>query len=572
MIIQKLIAVSTLLLALCSAVRAQLPSPTPKITDEVTGSIDGKVVNESGQPLAGASLFIRSVGSQATIRNATSDLDGNFHVNGLERALYTVAGVAPTYTSAVPVDSTTPYYRIGDSVRVELIRGGVITGTVTNSLGEPVIAVRVRCTMIRDANGQIPKNQIFGSEEQSTDDRGIYRIYGVSPGTYLISAGGSGFLTSPTAFDFDIPTFAPSSTRDNAAEVTVRSGEETNVDIRYRGEPGHTISGTVKNSGNNSNTSLTLISAGGSIPFGNTYQFPGARGFAFNGLPDGDYDLFATEATPSPTNAFASIAVAEIRKITVKGSDVTGLELVPKLLGSISGRIALESSKFPECQGKRPAVLAEMVVQLERPEKEMEKADPLTMRFAGNTASPDTGGAFVLRSMMPGRYRFNPRFYAHYWYLQSITTSSAGAKPQKIDAAASWTTLKAGEQLSNLTITLAEGAASVRGRVPVTEGAVLPAGMVVYLMPSEQDKVDDVLRFFVSNIETDGTFAFNNLPPGKYLVLTQTNAEAQTATSAKLRQPEAATARAKLRKTAETKKIEIELKPCQNLGDYQLKQ
>ncbi|HYK20100.1 MAG TPA: hypothetical protein VEV42_05165, partial [Pyrinomonadaceae bacterium] len=83
----------------------------------------------------------------------------------------------------------------------------------------------------------------------------------------------------------------------------------------------------------------------------------------------------------------------------------------------------------------------------------------------------------------------------------------------------------------------------------------------------------DVLRFFMSDVAADGTFTLNNLPPGKYFALMQTNVEAQIATLAKLREPEpeAATARAKLRRTAEAKKTEIELKPCQNLADYQLK-
>ena len=39
------------------------------------------------------------------------------------------------------------------------------------------------------------------------------------------------------------------------------------------------------------------------------------------------------------------------------------------------------------------------------------------------------------------------------------------AKSQKADAASTWTVVKFGEQLSNVTITLAEGAASVRGRL-----------------------------------------------------------------------------------------------------------
>src|SRR5215216_2936278 len=59
----------------CIAVRAQAPSPTPKNREEVsTGSISGKVVNENGQPLAGAAVFVRSVRSFSSGRSTTSDL------------------------------------------------------------------------------------------------------------------------------------------------------------------------------------------------------------------------------------------------------------------------------------------------------------------------------------------------------------------------------------------------------------------------------------------------------------------------------------------------------------------
>jgi hypothetical protein len=348
----------------------------------------------------------------------------------------------------------------------------------------------------------------------------------------------------------------------------VRSGEDTNVDIRYRGEPGHGISGTVKISGTG-NASLTLTSASSSTPIATSFQFPGVRGFAFNGLVDGDYDLVAQEFVMGPQSAVPVFLASEPKRITIKGADVTGIELVPKPLASINGRIALENSKAPECAGKRPPLLAETIVQLRRPEKDPDKQDSPAMRTFWGSASPEANGNFTVRNVRPGRYQFDPHFYARYWYLQSMTTSSTGARAQKIDVAANWTTVKAGDQLSNVTITLAEGAASIRGRLPIAEGAPPPAA--VYLVPSDADKSDDVLRFFVSDFAVDGTFAFNNLPPGKYLVLIQTTADAQTTTSLKLRQPEAATARAKLRRAAEAKKTEIELKPCQNLTDYQLK-
>jgi carboxypeptidase family protein len=568
--LQKLIAVCLLVIALCVAVRAQDTASAAALNkpkEPATGSIDGKVVNENGQPLAGAAVFVRAVNSNSTGRTATTDLDGSFRVSGLEPALYTITGSAPAYTT-VPGDPSTPtYYRIGDTVRLEMIRGGVITGTVMNASGEPVITVRVRATMVRDARGETPKAIGFGGGEQSTDDRGVYRIYGLRPGTYIVSAGGAGFSSSFNPYDTDLPTFAPSSTRDNAGEVVVRGGEDSTVDIRYRGEPGHSISGTARLTGANG-ASITLVQGGS--PLAATFQPPGARGFAFDGIGDGDYDLIAQEFTSDMGSPASTIANSEPRRVTVKGADVTGIELTTRALGSINGKILLESSKVPECQGKRPPLFAETMVRLQRPEKDKdsEKNDWMFARLFSSSASPDANGAFVLRNLMPGKYRFEPLFYARYWYLQSITLTTGAPRPQKIDAAANWTTVKSGEQLSNLTITLAQGAASIRGRIAVSEGAAIRAGTSVFLLPGEPDKADDVLRYFVSDIASDSTFTFDKLPPGRYLALVDTQPPTQTI----LRQPEGAAARTKLRRAAEARKNEIELKPCQTLTDYQPRQ
>jgi hypothetical protein len=310
-----------------------------------------------------------------------------------------------------------------------------------------------------------------------------------------------------------------------------------------------------------------LTQAGSPIPLGNTFQPNGARGFTFTGLGDGDYDVVAQELASNPNAITAPVfSVSEPKRVSVKGADVTGIELSTRPMSSVSGKIALEPSKAPECQGKRPPLFAEMVVRLQKPETEKEKEDMVTLRFLTGSASPDASGAFQLRNLVPGKYQFEPRFYARYWYLQSIATTAGTPKPQKFDAVANWTTVKSGEQLSNLTITLAQGAASIRGRVVVPEGAPTP-GTSLYLVPAEPDKANDVLRYFVSDVGDDMTFTFNNLPPGRYLTYLHT----QATTLKKLRQPEAAPERLKVRRGAETKKNEMELKPCQNLVDYQLK-
>jgi hypothetical protein len=271
------------------------------------------------------------------------------------------------------------------------------------------------------------------------------------------------------------------------------------------------------------------------------------------------------------TSDSSQLGTLATRRVTIKGASVSGIELIPTPLAAISGRIVLEPSKLAECQGKRRPLLAEMMVLLQRPEKDVEDEDGIYVGPVGGISSPDANGALLWRSVRPGKYRFEPRFFAHYWYVQSITMSTRGAKPQKIDAAANWTAVKSGEQVTNVAITLAEGAASIRGRVTLGEGGVVQSGRKLYVVPAEPDKATDVLRFFVTEIGSDGTFTLNNLPPGKYLALTQANVDAQISTVAKLREPEAAAARSKLLRSAESKKTEIDLKPCQNLADYQLK-
>ena len=571
----KLLTAAVLLIALSAIARGQAKPSAQKPAEPTRGTISGKVTNENGQPMAGASAFVRPVNSPGAGRSTVTDADGNFQVNNLDPALYTVGANAPAYTT-MPSDPSTPtFYRIGDSVNLQLVRGGVITGSVTNSLGEPLVAVRVRATRIRDPKGTSARLPYVYFLEQSTDDRGIYRIYGLAPGTYLVSAGGYGSQSyNFNPYDSDVPTYAPSSTRDDAAEVNVSAGEETSVDIRYRGEQGHTISGTVKVAGTNG-SSVSLVPAGGTImPATSTFQPPGARGFAFNGVSDGEYVLIAEEYAPT-AGISPMMTVSEPKRVVVKGANVSGVELTPIPLASITGRLVLQASKITECQGKRPPLLSETLVQLRRPEVDPEKEGPAFRRNYGTTASPDANGAFTLRNVSPGKYQFEPRFYARYWYLQSITLGAAPASglrsqtSRASDAAANWTTVKSGDQLNNLTITVAEGAASIHGKTTVADP---PISTTLFLVPAEPDKADDVLRFFVTGIAADGTFALNNLPPGRYWLLTQTNPDAQLAKLTKLREPEAATARTKLRRSAETQKNQIELKPCQNLADYQLKQ
>jgi len=540
-----------------------------------TGAISGRVINENGQAVSHAAIFLSSPMDPTQTRSSSTNDNGNFQVNGLDALIYTVSASAPTYVSA-PRDpeALLPYYRIGDSVSISLIKGGVITGTVTSSTGEPVAQVGVRAILIRDANGKPPT---FGRfvPEKTTDDRGVYRIYGLSPGTYLVAAGGRGTAYfSNNAYDTDAPTYAPSSARDVATELTVRAGEETMADIRYRGERGHTVSGVVNGPiATNSSANLTLAQIVNGVPLasGFSLQAFNRKGFAFYGVTDGEYDLVAQSAT-GPREIIAS----ESRHITVKGADVSGIELVVRELASIRGRLVLETTAAADCKNKRQPLFSETVMVARRSEKSTPK-DQLAFPNTFSQGVPDKSGDFALSNLAPGQFWLNTRFFAKYWYLRSMIRESPGAPVAKTglvnrqaDVARNGINLKFGERVNGVTITLTAGAASLRGVVKQTAGESLPARLYLYLIPAEKENAEDVLRFFTTAVQADGKFAFNNLPPGRYWAVARQAADTDPHADGTLRALEEADTRLKLRRAAEADKNEVEFKPCQNVIDYQL--
>ena len=548
---------------------------TPKTTDEeigVTklGSITGRVLAD-GQPVINAVVSSSRLNSTGPARAVPVNDNGDFELKGLEPGVFRITAAASAYVTAPTDSDVETYYRVGDSVALRLIKGGVITGKVLTADDTPVVAVRVRASMIRDINGKPPAT-LGRSLEQTTDDRGIFRIFGLSPGTYVVSSGGrgpSGYGVN--AFDNDAPTYAPSSTRDTAAEILVASGEEKTANIHYRAEGGHVVSGnaTVTATPNTPWISIYLARLVDGAPDVrlSTSQNTGARGFEFNGVADGEYLIWAQYA---PTQS--ETLLSEPKRITVKAADVTGIELSTKPLATVAGELILESSKLEACKEKRRPVFHETLITIERKQKGTPKEPPQLPLYRTAQAVPDSNGKFLLRNLGAGQYRLDVRFFARYWFLRSITARAASATPatQASDAAPAWLALKAGDRQTGVKVTLSEGAASLNGKVEPARDEKLPPQLSVYLLPAEKDSSNDVLRFFSARIEADGAFTFDHLPPGRYRALAKARAENEPPGTADLRLPDAADTRFKLRREAEAARFEVELQPCQNVSDYHL--
>ena len=155
-------------------------------------SITGRVVNEAGQPLPNAAVYVQAVGIPRVSEPATTDRDGRFKVTGLQPVPYTIHVTMPAYVSPSILDpeSRSKQYKVGDSVTFVLIKGGVITGTVRTAAGDPLVGVNVRARMIRDDKGRRIGPGLM-LHQIPTDDRGVYRIYGLLTGTYIVVAGGN---------------------------------------------------------------------------------------------------------------------------------------------------------------------------------------------------------------------------------------------------------------------------------------------------------------------------------------------------------------------------------------------
>jgi Carboxypeptidase regulatory-like domain len=567
----KLCVITLLLLtAVVAAAQSNQSTDTDDRTNvSKTGSINGRVVTESGEPLVDAFVSLRSYTSRDSY-NAITDRDGKFRFRGLSPIVYLASASSPAYTAAPrdPDSTQSTSYRIGDVINLVMIKGGVITGTVTNSTGDPVVGVRVRAQMIRDGDGQRSR---YGAlmRERTTDDRGNYRIYGLPTGSYLVFAGGG-----VGAYEGDAPTYAPSSVRDTALEIIVRAGEETTgVDIRYRSETGHSVSGSVGSTGPDAyGVSIILTSTleGGSQASESYYQQPGTGGFWFTGVADGDYDLTAQSYAPS-----GDIGVSEPKRIRVRGADISGVDLVTNALGTITGRVMLEESKAAECKGKRRVLPTEILVSAWHNESEARQDKPQFIWGLGGPTFPNQQGDISLRNLASGQYQLVARQFAKYWYLKSIslpapTTATSRQIDRTQDAVQNWITLRRGDHLSGLVVTIAEGAASLRAQMTVEEGTSMPQRLYVYLVPAEREKALDPLRYLAAPVAADRTMSLNNIPPGRYLMVLQPPLDKVRPTLSKLRLPDEAETRARLRRDAEAATIEIGFRPCENVMGYQL--
>lgn len=159
-----------------------------------TGMIIGQVVTgDSGTPVRRARVNLSGAELRGQ-RSTVTDDEGRFVFTQLPAGRYTMTAskagfVAIAYGAKSAGRAGTPI-QLTDGQKLEskpisMPKGGVVTGVVMDEYGEPSPGTSVRALRMVMRTGE---KRLESAGTSTTDDRGQYRIYGLQPGQYIVTA------------------------------------------------------------------------------------------------------------------------------------------------------------------------------------------------------------------------------------------------------------------------------------------------------------------------------------------------------------------------------------------------
>ena len=530
----------SLLLVLLSVDRAALADQAP--TPPPTGVIAGTLVSaDLGRPVRKAQVRIVSTSPRLT-RTTTSDGDGAYVFDKLPAAEYTLSASKPGYLETVYGSSRPGPSVPGLPIRVDagqkvervtlrLPRGGVISGVISDEFGDPALGVPVRA--MRFTYSSSGERAASAAGNAVTDDLGSYRIAGLLPGDYVVSAvprdnvvtaaasaesirnraadvaraGGvrdqqalaeAGKPPDPTGY---VPLyFGGTSSPGAATAVRVGVAAETGgIDIRLQVLKTGSISGIVTNpDGTHASANIQLIDP--LMPIANLGVWfrnasPGGK-FAFPGLVPGSYVIRAQAGSSS--SATGRLTAAATVSIDDGAAAEVTLALRPGV--SVSGQLDLSTLRSPG-ELRRLSVGLEPITTTADWEMEPRRATP----------GPD--GRFVVRGVAPGRYRVTVTGLSE---GSSLASAVFGDK----DAADNHVIVEAGEDITDGVVKLTAKTGEVAGAVTSASGEPVTDRTVILFSSERAHWVPRSRRIHVVQPAADGRYAIRGLPQGEYRLTT----------------------------------------------------
>jgi protocatechuate 3,4-dioxygenase beta subunit len=512
---------------------------TPESKPKATGSISGRVTNGE-KPVAGIVVIATNQNSQVQVGQSKTDPEGNYRIPGLPPGVVNLTPVAPVYVLPNPVFNQGRLVDLATDETVEgidfkLTRGGVITGRVTDADGRPVIEERISLTQVDEKGAPAPgANPVWVNYTMyTTDDRGVYRLYGLSPGRYKVSAGQeSGEMPGTRASGYHKKSFYPDTpdvTKAGIVEVTADS-EAKNIDIKLGPRAAtYAVTGRVIDSDNNQplpgiQFSLGTVQQSQSQSFVGSSFGPGtptnSQGeFRVEGITPGRY-AFIIDPGSQPTNASGPEVYAEPVPFEIQDSDVTNLEIKVSRGLSISGVVIAEGVTDPNVLTRlsRLKIGCSFV------------PGPTEIRtYGGGAVSPvNPDGSFSLEGIRAGKVSLNVVGTAAQGFTMTRIERNGVVMGREID-------LPTGQHLTGFKIYLAFGASVVRGQVKVV-GGTLPNNVLIFVSLMRQGEGTRLS----GQADSRGQFVIKNVPVGNYdavMILASPGSELPRGIPQQLRQP-----------------------------------
>jgi protocatechuate 3,4-dioxygenase beta subunit len=513
---------------------------TPDTKTKATASVAGRVTI-GDKPAAGIIVAINGMNQQTLVAQTTTDAEGKYRIGGLAPGQVTIGTFAPTYVP--PASPTFVQGRVlnlsADDViegmDFKLTRGGVITGRVTEGEGRPVVEERISLNQIDDGRG--PTQAIPGRAMvtrganpfmYSTDDRGIYRIYGLPAGRYLVSvgddAGGTGTVRGAGYYQ---RTYAPDTTDASKASIVEVSegGEAKNIDINVglRART-YTVRGRIIDADTNQpiagvnysfgplrqNQNQTFMS--GMYSAGTPTNANGE--FRIEGIEPGRYAVMVMSNSFAPVTNQQPRVYSDPIQFEITDSDVADLEVKAHQGLSVSGAVITEGTS----DKRALAALSKLFVV-----GFVEPSSTGIQTYLGNTSSPIAAdGSFQLDGLRAGKVSLNIAGNAS-GEARNFTVSRVVYERELPNRQIE---LVAGQNVSGVRIYLAYGSAIIKGEVKV-EGGTLPADamMFVALMRENQLASGPITS---AQIDARGRFIINGVPAGTYDAVLQIISFGQT--------------------------------------------
>ena len=482
----------------------------------VRASIRGRVMGPGGEPLSCAS--VRVVTPQVSMLAVQTDRQGRYSIENLPAGAFVLEArkinffVALQYGQRHPSDAETPVIlREGEQrtgIDFILPRASIVTGTVVDEHGEPVEGMTVWAFQLGRLGGRTATVSTV-LLPQNTDDRGHYRLFGLTPGTYLVASSNR----TPVSMSPDEPArvYAPAyhpGTPDAAAatRIVVDVGQDANgIDIALTPTRTATVSGTVLDAAGAplaGTVALALSERSGGLSLDPRSVAIGANGrFAIPDVSPGEY-VVQGQGRPGASPKFG------MQFVRVSDGDPPPLTIVATEQAVLEGRVTTESGVDAGDLG--------ILVSIEpadpdfAPVASSELAHALVARRGANSTLTNT--EFRI-SNVTGPARFVITASAcESCYLKSAYVRGTDATDQPFDFG-----LKGGTY-RDIEIVISDGGGAIQGRV--TDERDTPATVFsVIVFPTDRDLWFTGSRHVkTGRSEADGSFRVAGLSPGSYFV------------------------------------------------------